>query len=531
MRSGSTRLTLLVVIAAAILWLPPLSSSLWLDELDTYFSAKDGVWTAITRTHYVHPQCSQLYNVLMAIWIDVFGKSEWILRLPSVLAMTTAAYFVYRIGRLVLDRETGLLAALVFVTTRDVAFAAADARSYAFALAACIAATEAGLRFLAPRALFPDQAQSTRKRATYAVTYAVAAALTVYFHQLFGLVLLVHAGIGLWAIARGESTVTIRQALAVGVGTAAALAGEIPNLVTTFVVRERMVHGLVPPPEYLVYLWSAPTFVFAILPLAFLLYARRIEGSFSMPSTSTFACSLLLAWAVVPPAFLFVVSRLTDTHVFLPRYYLSCQPALALILAVILRGFDPPILRSAAGASIVVLAVVLGARSHHSVEDWQGVAKTVNAIVDDDTLVLIDSGFVEAANRIWLELPRDDDRYGFLTAPLSYYGFRGRTEVLPYRLSESTRGYFEDVLRPKLLAVERFVVVGRGREPRWWRLWLDGRFASDGYAARSLHESRYLEATVFERGPVDTARTGSRRPAPRSEESRSGDIAESAAPP
>ena len=119
--STSPILLALVVITAALLWLPPLDSSLWLDEIDTAFTVKDGVLTAISRNLRAHPQCSTLYNAILAAWVGLFGTSEVVLRLPSVLATVVGLVFLFRIGARLVDRETGMLACLLCVGLRDVA--------------------------------------------------------------------------------------------------------------------------------------------------------------------------------------------------------------------------------------------------------------------------------------------------------------------------------------------------------------------------------------------------------------------------
>ena len=125
--------------------------------------------------------------------------------------------------------------------------------------------------------------------------------------------------------------------------------------------------------------------------------------------------------------------------------------------------------------------------------------RALNGLVDDDTAVAVDVGFVESADPAWLGLPPGDERRGFLLAPFSYYRLRGRLEPAPSRLDERTRPYLENVLRPTLLAHDRFLFVGRGRSPRWWYLWIDGRFTDDGYTPRTLYQRTVLQAVAYER--------------------------------
>jgi len=494
----------LVVAAAALLWLPPLRSSLWLDELDTYFTTKDGIRTAIERTAYIHPQCSQLYNTLIAAWIRGVGSTEALLRLPSTLAMMLAAYLVFRLGRMLFDRETGMLGVLVFVTSRDVAFAAADARSYAFATAASVAATIALLRLLAPLSLTGAAAtndERERRRSTFrwALAYATTAALTVYFHQIFALLLVAHAVVALVVLARGDTRVGLAALVGVAALTAVLLGAELPNLLATAAGRARIVHGTAPWPLQLATLWGNPLFVVAVAPVAFALYVSGRRGSVSLPAAPGVAWLVLLTCMTVPPLVLYLVSRLTDVHVFLPRYYLSCQAAMAIVLGAVLRAFEPRPARLCAAACVAAVALLMYARPHHTAEDWRTMTVAVNAAIDEQTLVAIDPGFIEGADPDWLGLSVDDERYSYLLAPLAYYPMAGRIRLLPFRLDDRTRRYVESELLPSLSAEERFVVISRGRGPRWWELWLDGRLRPSGFAAKRIYDSAYLGAAVYER--------------------------------
>jgi hypothetical protein len=123
----------------------------------------------------------------------------------------------------------------------------------------------------------------------------------------------------------------------------------------------------------------------------------------------------------------------------------------------------------------------------------------VNGVIDDRTLVAIDPGFIEAADPQWLGLPPDDERYAFLLAPLAYYPLRGRIRLLPYRLDDRTRPYFESEILSSFSTEDRFVVISRGRGPFFWSSWLDGRLGRVGYSTQKIYESSALGAAGYER--------------------------------
>jgi uncharacterized membrane protein len=498
-------LFLLVVATAALLWLPPLDSSLWLDEIDTYFTVKDGVFASIQRNILAHPQCSTLYNAIIALLIGVFGSSEVALRLPSLLAIIVAAVYLFRIGAKLVDRETGLLASVVFVALRDVSFAAVDARSYAFAMAACVASSFYFLRFVEPppasdpfdsRTEHDTVAQSKRRDG---IAYALTAALTVHFHYVFGLALLAHALVLAFLMARRELLIVPRDmVLVVAVFVLAVLPGVAPFLAT---VSARDAISYAPPQviSNLLGVWARPEFAASIVPLLLIRTALGKSVGFRLPSFEAAGWLLLIAWTVLPPTVVFLVSELSSVQMFLTRYFLCAQAGLALLVAVLLRGFDPPGLRAGAATVFALLAIVADSRDTHVLEDWRAMSAALRAEIGDDTPVLMNAGFVEAGNVDWLTLPDDDDRKQFLLAPASYYPMPGVVSVLPYRIDDDTRDYMEKVVVPSLDGVERFAVVARQRRDPWIRAWFDGRFGAGGYEARDLYASSSLYALVYER--------------------------------
>ncbi len=479
----------LVVGLAAVLWLAPITSSLWLDALDTSFSARDGAFTAISRTLTAHPQCSLLYNALIALWMSVFGASEWVLRMPSILATALAAVFVFRIGARWVDRETGLLATLLFVGLHDVSFAATDARSYALATASGTAATFYLLRFVDT---------SSRRDG---IAYALTAALANHIHYQFGLMLVPHALFVASALKRGELAAPRRDLLVVAATLAIAAAPvAIPLLAT--VVGDR-IPSYAPPLNMFVLLavWARPEIVVSVVPLAIFLLARGHTLGFALPRLSSSTWVLLVAWAVFAPAFIFFVSELATIKIFLARYYLCSEPGIALLLGIVLRGFEPAKLRMASATVYALISVLMYARVNHVQEDWRALTARLASEVGASTPVLLNAGFFEAAKADWLTLPADDDRRRFLLAPIEYYPMAGVVTLLPYTLTPETRSYVESAVVPQLDGVDRFACVWRQRRDAWVRPWFDARYTGAGFVARELWKSPALNAVIYERAP------------------------------
>ena len=177
-----------VALAALVrLWIVPLRFSLSLDEFGTWWASDGGLGEILSRAR-LFPQSVPYVAI---VWLEraLGGSGEISLRLPSLLAAGLAAYVLYRLGAELVDRETGLLAAGIFIGFRPIVFAAGDARPYAFAVLAATGAFWMLVRWLA------------RGRAADAAGYALLATAAVYFQYLFATMFLVHAA---YAFRRGR---------------------------------------------------------------------------------------------------------------------------------------------------------------------------------------------------------------------------------------------------------------------------------------------------------------------------------------
>src|SRR5580704_5140524 len=100
-----SRWVLPAILAACIirLWVMPMASSFWTDEMATYFVVSHGARDASLR---VAPQVSaSIYYVLPWLAGRLLGFSEWAYRLPSLLALGLSLWFIARIARRFLHAE------------------------------------------------------------------------------------------------------------------------------------------------------------------------------------------------------------------------------------------------------------------------------------------------------------------------------------------------------------------------------------------------------------------------------------------
>ena len=475
--SAARRNHLLVAAAAAVgvalIWLPQLASDLWLDETGTYWVVKDGFSRAIDTGVRYHAQ--PLYYALAWIGRVILGTDEAMLRLPSLLAAAAAAFLLYRLGKTLFDAETGFIAAAVFVSFRDVAFAAGDARPYAMAMLTAVAGTLLLARWIEGGRLVDGAA------------YVAVTALMLHLHYLFGILVPIQLGYAWWRTWKADAPAGSRRLVYAALGIGALLAPGLPALLS-FAARR----------EYLANPASARPGALLVVPILLAaaawgaLTVRRRSGR-SAPSNTPGAFTFVAVWAIVPPLLLYVISTVSSTNVFQARYVTSAAPGLALLVAATLRMLDPGWVRRATAVGLVAASVLaFGLKSDHWIEPWGDAADAAAAIVADaGTPVLVRSGYVEAADPSWLAGERAD----YLLAPLSYYPFPGRAVVLPFGVDASTTPYLERVASA-LIGRDDFLIVANYQDP--FTAWFRERLASSGYKVTSERRFGVIWTTLFE---------------------------------
>jgi hypothetical protein len=467
------------------LWIAPLSSSLWLDELGTWW-VTHGRFTDILPRARLFPQ-SLPYAAIVWLTRAVAGAGEAALRMPSIVAGLLAAWIVYALGRELFDRETGLLAAGIFVAFPPIVAEARDARPYALAVLAVLVATWLLVRW------------ARTGRTGDAAAYAVAAAATVYLHYLFAPVLLAHAA---WLWLPGRRGMRVRTAQVVGVVAAVAILTAPAAALVLEISRTAPLHSFREAPEVgdvaaalLPHRVLWPLAACALVVLAATRFRFRLRSG---PGSGD-SLRLLLLWLLVPVALLAAAAWATGAGVFDARYVIGIVPAQALLLAFGIRGIATAAGRRAVLAlylAAVLLGRGLGAGPER--EDWRDAAAAVRA-ANHGRPVLLGGTFVESRS---VALVRDPDHDAYLRAPLDYYDAGGTVAVLPLREEPESPGgeaerYAEGMLAGAALA-EGFALIERSSRFPSWSAWLDARARRRGLAMRRVWDGERLRAWVWE---------------------------------
>jgi hypothetical protein len=464
----ATYLRILIALAFVeifCLWVCPLTSSLWLDELVTFWSACKGIVPAIERSQF-WPGQNAPYTVLIAAMIRIAGTSEVVLRLPSLAAALVTAWLMFRLGERFMDREAGVLVLTVFASLHEIAkSAAANARPYAIALLLVVVAISQLVRWL------------DTKRLRNIIGFILAAAAIPYFHLLFTTTYLVFLAYGAYMSRIGK---TRMASLLLPAGIVAALV--TPLIWTTWHSR----HGLAqssftgsPDLNELLTATIPPILAVSIFLGLISSFTAWQSTRTNLVTISPSARFLAITWLIIPLSSLFLVSRFTPLKVFVPRYYIPSFAAIALIAGCGLRMIASPRVRMLTVICVAFGSIVSYSGYHlfHSPhrEDWRAAANLVRgANLPSSDPVLLQVGLLEARNLKW---GTSIDRDSPLLCPLSKYPIPGRVVLLPFRPDREYNHYMEDLSLHLLTSTNEFLLVSRGEAgaTSWLRGWLVGQ--------------------------------------------------------
>ncbi len=283
---------------------------LWGDEYATWYAATLSPGDLRRLLSHVDAVLAPYY-LFMHMWIAVLGDSPLALRLPSVLAVGTAAGLVTLIGRRLGGPLTGLVAGFLFGAIPAVSRYGQEARPYAPAIMATALATLLLLRAVA------------QPRWSRWLGYSVGLALAGWIHIVTVTLAAAHAPAVRRAprVAAGPSVRRWSVSLLVAALLVMPLAvvGARQSEAVAWVPRDRAAVATLPTRLFASSTVATCTVVLSTLaPLTL-----RGERRGSLP--------VLAAWAAVPPMLCFLIYPVW--HVFLYRYLLFTLPAWAILAA------------------------------------------------------------------------------------------------------------------------------------------------------------------------------------------------------
>jgi mannosyltransferase len=314
-----------------------------------------------------------------------FGTGLGVLRIPSVVCFVATVTLVAALGLRLFDRRVAVVAGVLTAVNLPLVYWAQTARAYAPMVAFVCAGF---LCFV----ILADEDQSSRRRRWAAVGYAVAMILACYSTFVAVLVVpvqllaLVRRPPALRALAAALGFVAVSciplAILAVRRGSGQLFWVPRPSRkVESQVLQSLTSTGLSPvfhPPfeTTVALLTTVAVFLGLVVAVA---RARRAAGG-GDAHLRGWPVALVCLWAALPVVLTFVYS-LVGQPIFLPRNLLTCLPAVALGLAVLIT--HPRLPRGAALAALVVAvgirAVPLAISYGVSPEPWRQATASVLA--------------------------------------------------------------------------------------------------------------------------------------------------------
>jgi hypothetical protein len=473
-----SRWPLLLLLAACIvrLWAMPLTASFWVDEMATAFVVQHGAADASLR---VAPQvAASIYYALPRASERLFGFSEWAYRLPSLLALGLAPWFIARAARRLLHAEAAWFAIFCCLSFRAFDDQAADARPYALGTCAVCAGMWFLIRWL------------DTGRWRDAALFAAAAALVCQVHLIFWPMFLVFGGIALF---RGRVPRTQRlavcAALAVAVGAVFLPAMRLFREAGTHIVAAQ------PTPGNLASALRLGSI--AAVAIAAAIFAKWRSWKIARPAAPSLI--FIAAWWLADPLSLFAFSHLTGVSVFVAQYMSIALPGAALAITAAVALFVPaekcrPItLALAAGVLIFTGSWSRLWPTHHN-SDWRAAAKAVPAGLP----VLCPSPFIEARPPVWRpDYPIDS----FLYSNLLVYPVPGKLYPFPYERSPQAERDAERLWSDTLASAPGFAMFGVDGAVESWRVWFRARPETAAWHDRKLGGFGNVSVVVFE-GPT-----------------------------
>jgi len=453
------------LVASLSIWFLALRAPLWLDETLAYWQVSGGFAKVWSRSALMPSSIGYLYTLWAAK--SILGSTEVALRMPSLLALLAAVYFLFRSARELFGQETAFLAAIFSAIQYNVVFAATDARPYACALLATTLSIFAFIRWM------------TTRQMRQAVLFGAAAAGILYFHYLFGAILPAFAIY--YLVVRYSSVKEDFRQLAAVLGTFVVLIVPlIMRVLSLYHTRQTHVVQPVLHPILLSLNTLAPMqlligFV-AAAALGALLRKIRIPGRDIWPTALLFP---LLG--LVPATVLCGMEAATPIHLIQPRYFLIVAPGSALIWAWLTSWIDSRMVRQIFCLGLVATTVF---EAYHSPDsrrhqiNFKDAHAFVNAnVAPGDAPVLVFSAFIESD---YEPLPAVPNSENAMLSQIDYYPLNPPWIFLPMDLNERAMQIGREAVLAAAQRHQRFLaVVAPGSYPTldWLADYCRGAFA------------------------------------------------------
>jgi mannosyltransferase len=341
--------------------------SLWLDELHTMNEADPSIsWNELFRYLKCCDQHPPLYFITERIAFTLFGHTEFVARIISVIAGTFSILAVYWLGKELLNKSLGLIAAiLTCVNFYNLAYSQ-EARCYIFAF------LFAALSFLYFIRLIKNPVRKN------ALVYGLLTLALLYSHYYSLFTVAAQAVLGLLFIFREQGQARAKLFRLFAVSAVIIAAGYAPWLsflkaiagIKSFWIGTTD-HSFLQN-YFSEYFGNAellkPVLVALLLAYVISIAIRNRNEFLSLQQDRlTFSFLVLAGWVFITLLIPYIRS-VTSFPMLFPRYTIVVLPAILVAIAYGIELFNRPILKYAITTLVVVLSLVhlLGVRKYYT---------------------------------------------------------------------------------------------------------------------------------------------------------------------
>lgn len=474
----------LLILAFVLAWLPRLFWGFWTDEAGTFWMAAEGWRAAVERTSEWAGQ-SLLYSVVESFFTIKGRGQEFLLRIPSVLAMVWAGWQLRRIALLAIGKHAGWLALIPLACAPDAMEFGTSARPYALAMAASLAS----FRYL----LEWQQLENGAFRRVVIVKYLCSAILTIYLHYLFAFVLGLHFLYFAFCRVRNRGF-RLDLPVAAAVVIPLSLVPLISPLLVTARTTSDFANASKPGFGELLQMCFPPALLLGSGLGIFWLFVTVRKLRWVPPSVSPELAFLVLLWILFPPLIFFAVANVTPHSIFSSRYLLFTMPAFLLLVTWVVSGLEKPAWRMTMTFAIFGATVLhpgmLFYSFHEGPKSWRPPLTKIaqaTASADDPAPVFVESGMANSGGLNWQE---HDPSTSPLYAALLAYPLRNPTIPLPYQFSKTAQEFIQQKLQGALGSRQRIWLIAGSNSPQ--AAWMVDYLKRLGYQAHSENFSEYV---------------------------------------
>lgn len=426
-------------------WFFALRAPLWLDETLSYWQVSGGFGKIWTRSAQMPSSLGYLYTLWFAK--SILGSREMALKIPSLLALLSAVYFLFRATREFFDEDIAFITCIFFTLEGNVVFAATDARPYAFALLATTLAILAFTRWM------------TQHEMRQAIWFGASAAGILYFHYLFASILpafAIYYVVARWGAIKRDA----RQVAAVFVSFTVPILPLGVRVLSLY--HTRATHIVLPPRHPILSALNTLAPKQTLIGFVIAAFLAALVRKIKLPGRDTWPAILLGPLLVLVPAgVLFGLSIATPMNLVIPRYFSVVAPGSALTWALLTTRIDSKWLTKIFCMALVGLTIFelfsSGRAGGHELNFKQAHALVNAKLAQEQVPVLECSAFIESN---YEPLPSDLNSESALISQLYYYPVHSPVVLLPITFSEETMWISSRVVLEAAQRHQRFLLVG-----------------------------------------------------------------------